>query len=37
MCRFDKDCEGKEKKTSRGVIYCPECGEEDYSEMEDDD
>ncbi|MFC4546806.1 hypothetical protein ACFO25_10700 [Paenactinomyces guangxiensis] len=33
FCCFDPGCEGSCKETKDGVVYCPECGHEDYSKM----
>lgn len=33
-CCLDPDCPGECKETNEGVIYCPECGREDFSNME---
>jgi hypothetical protein len=32
-CCFDADCPGECVETHDGVIYCPECGKEDFSTM----
>lgn len=34
-CCFDSSCPGDCKETDDGVVYCPECGREDFSNMKD--